>query len=69
MPTSTTTPSPTLLPGYGFGRRANVPNGHPHRFRPDTGRRPVDRLDRPPVAARLEGGPWHGRFPDSARAA
>ena len=36
-----------------LGRRANVPNVHPHRFRHDTGRRLVESVDLPTVAAWL----------------
>ena len=36
-----------------LGRRANVPNVHPHRFRHDTARRLVESVDLPTVAAWL----------------
>jgi len=36
-----------------LGRRASVPNVHPHRFRHDAGRRLVDAVDLPTVAAWL----------------
>ena len=36
-----------------LGRRANVPRVHPHRFRHDTGRRLVESVDLPTVAAWL----------------
>jgi integrase len=36
-----------------LGRRANVPHVHPHRFRHDTGRRLVEAVDLPTVAAWL----------------
>jgi len=36
-----------------LGRRANVPNVHPHRFRHDAGRRLVEAVDLPTVAAWL----------------
>jgi hypothetical protein len=41
-----------------LGRRANVPNVHPHRFRHDTTRRLVESVDLPTVAAWL----GHGRL-------
>jgi integrase len=36
-----------------IGRRANVPHVHPHRFRHDAGRRLVEAVDLPTVAAWL----------------
>jgi integrase len=36
-----------------LGRRAQVPNVHPHRFRHDTARRLVESVDLPTVAAWL----------------
>ena len=36
-----------------LGRRANVVHVHPHRFRHDTGRRLVEAVDLPTVAAWL----------------
>ncbi|HLJ81101.1 MAG TPA: tyrosine-type recombinase/integrase, partial [Ktedonobacterales bacterium] len=36
-----------------LGRRANVEHVHPHRFRHDTGRRLVEAVDLPTVAAWL----------------